>query len=105
VAGWIKRGPTGVIGTNKADAAETVRSLLADLPALPRAAEPDPAAVDRFLEARGAHVVAWHNWLEIDAHEIELGREHGRERTKVVAYEALLRRLREAREREARPVS
>jgi ferredoxin--NADP+ reductase len=48
-AGWIKRGPTGVIGTNKADAAETVRTLLADLPSLPPAPEPDPAAVDALL--------------------------------------------------------
>jgi ferredoxin--NADP+ reductase len=102
VAGWIKRGPTGVIGTNKADAAETVRSLLADLPGLPRAADPEADAVDAFLARRGTHVVGWEHWLEIDAHEIELGREHGRERTKAVAYAELLARLRS--EREPRPV-
>jgi ferredoxin--NADP+ reductase len=105
VAGWIKRGPTGVIGTNKADAAETVRSLLADLEVLPGATEPEPEAVDRFLAARGTHVVGWEHWLEIDAHEIELGREHGRERTKLAGYDEIVKRLREAREREARPVS
>ena len=97
VAGWIKRGPTGVIGTNKADAAETVRSLLADLPALPGAHEPQPEAVDRFLEARGTHAIGWHHWLEIDAHERELGQAHGRERTKAVAYRELLERFRAAK--------
>lgn len=48
-AGWIKRGPSGVIGTNKADAAETVRALLADLPDLTPAPEPEPEAVDARL--------------------------------------------------------
>jgi ferredoxin--NADP+ reductase len=104
VAGWIKRGPTGVIGTNKADAAETVRSLLADLESLPGAGAPRPEDVDNFLAERGVQVVGWKEWLEIDAYEIEAGRLHGRERTKATAYAELLERLR-AREREPRPVS
>jgi ferredoxin--NADP+ reductase len=55
VAGWIKRGPTGVIGTNKADAAESVRCLLEDAPQLARVADADvlPEAIERFLEAKG----------------------------------------------------
>ncbi|MBM7787766.1 FAD-dependent oxidoreductase [Tenggerimyces flavus] len=48
-AGWIKRGPSGVIGTNKADAAETVRALLADLPTLTPAQEPAEEAIDARL--------------------------------------------------------
>jgi ferredoxin--NADP+ reductase len=103
VAGWIKRGPTGVIGTNKADAAETVRSLLADLDALPGAGAPRSEDVDSFLAERGVQVVGWKEWLEIDAHEIESGRLHGRERTKATAYAELLERLRAGSERE--PVS
>ena len=49
VTGWAKRGPTGVIGTNRPDANETIDSLLADLPTLTPAPEPDPAAVERLL--------------------------------------------------------
>jgi ferredoxin--NADP+ reductase len=103
VAGWIKRGPTGVIGTNKSDAAETVRSLLADLEHVHRAAEPQPEAVDRFLAARGAHPLNWDHWLQIDAHEVELGRMHGRERTKLVAFGEFLERFKA--EREGKPVT
>ena len=51
--GWIKRGPTGVIGNNKADSVETVRSLMADAPNLPRVADGDPDAVEAVLRARG----------------------------------------------------
>ena len=47
VTGWIKRGPSGVIGTNKGDAAETVAAVLADLPALPAPARPEPARAAR----------------------------------------------------------
>ena len=52
--GWIKRGPSGVIGTNKACAMETARALLEDVGQLKRAEQPDPAAVDRLLEERGS---------------------------------------------------
>jgi ferredoxin--NADP+ reductase len=57
VAGWIKRGPTGVIGTNKADAAESVRALLEDAPTLARVAEADrvPGAIEAYLTAKGVH--------------------------------------------------
>ena len=54
VTGWIKRGPSGVIGTNKGDAAETVAAVLADLPALPAPPRPEPAALRATLaRARG----------------------------------------------------
>ncbi|MCV5941288.1 hypothetical protein OFN64_31935, partial [Escherichia coli] len=61
-AGWIKRGPSGVVGTNKADAAETVKLLLEDAPSLPLAEEPDPTALVRLLEARGVEFISFEGW-------------------------------------------
>lgn len=86
VSGWIKRGPTGVIGTNKADAAETTASLLEDLAALPLALEPDPAFVDRHLAERGVTVVGWDRWLTIDEREVQLGSLRGSTRVKVTDF-------------------
>ena len=91
VAGWIKRGPTGVIGTNKADAAETARAIVEDLPSLPRAAEGSEAALDGLLQSRGVRVCSWDDWLAIDRHERDLGTKHGREeRVKVTDFGSLL---------------
>lgn len=83
VAGWAKRGPTGVIGTNRSDAAETVRSLVADWEASPpqaRTSEPD--MLDR-LAAAGVLVVGWDGWLAIEAAEQALGHQHGQARIKL----------------------
>ena len=85
--GWIKRGPIGVIGTNKSDAAQTVAALLADLPALPRHAE-DP--LER-LRLEGVHPTSFDDWLAIDAAEVELGEQTGRPRVKIEAWDELLR--------------
>lgn len=91
VAGWIKRGPTGVIGTNKADAAETARAIVEDLPQLPRAPEGEEAAVDALLRSRHVRVCLWEDWLAIDRHERDLGLKAGREeRLKVTDFGSLL---------------
>ncbi len=91
VAGWIKRGPTGVIGTNKHDARETVASMLEDVPNVPLAPERDPDAVVRFLADRGVVAVDWNGWLAIELAEIELGQQRGSARARIVQREALLR--------------
>jgi ferredoxin/flavodoxin---NADP+ reductase len=90
VAGWIKRGPTGVIGTNKACAVETVATLLGDeLPAIdPGDARPE--AVDALLAGRGVHVVDADAWRRIDARELAAGAEIGRPRVKLVTRSDLL---------------
>ena len=92
VAGWLKRGPTGVIGTNKSDAAETVRCLLADLG--DRADGGDRAArprIDELLAARGVTPVTYDEWLSIEAAEAELAATLGRgERVKLVGRDAML---------------
>ncbi|MBH1938076.1 FAD-dependent oxidoreductase [Streptomyces sp. AV19] len=88
VAGWIKRGPTGVIGTNRPCAKETVQSLLADAgPLLARHPADDPRAA---LRAAGADPVEWPGWLGIEAAETELGRSLGRRTVKIPDWEGLL---------------
>ncbi|VVJ23532.1 Ferredoxin--NADP(+) reductase [Amycolatopsis camponoti] len=84
VTGWIKRGPVGLIGHTKGDAAETIASLLSDADTLaaPKYASPD--AILDFLAARGIPFTTWEGWGKLDAHEKSLGLAAGRERIKVV---------------------
>jgi len=91
-AGWIKRGPTGVIGTNKKDATETVQLLLEDAAAGRLEPKPDAnaAAVDALLAERGVQVVEYHGWLEIDAVERAAGEKAGRPRVKLCTWDDLI---------------
>jgi ferredoxin--NADP+ reductase len=88
VAGWIKRGPTGIIGTNKKDAVATVASLLADAEA---GVLPGPS-VDPATLLTGRTTVSTDGWRSIDAAEQALGAEHGRPRTTIHDRDDLLRR-------------
>ncbi len=97
VTGWIKRGPSGLIGTNKADSVETVKSLLEDVPNLPRAAEGDPEAAEALLRARNVRYVTMADWLEIEKYETALGEAQGRPRVKIVHIEEMLERIAHAR--------
>jgi ferredoxin/flavodoxin---NADP+ reductase len=90
VTGWIRRGPTGVIGTNKHDAVEVAASVLADLPALPPPARPDPDELADVLAAHGVRPVDWTAWLRLDAEEIRLGQARGAERIKVADLDEML---------------
>ena len=90
VVGWIKRGPTGVIGTNKSDAKETVATMLDDRESLPRACRREPDAVLDLLRSRDVPVVTWQGWEAIEAAEQALGSEGGRSRVKITDREALL---------------
>jgi ferredoxin--NADP+ reductase len=81
VTGWIKRGPTGVIGTNKSDAVETVNSLVADALDGAVKARGRSGRLDRLLSERGIRALGMQAWHRIDAAEIELGATHGRLRT------------------------
>ena len=88
-AGWIKRGPTGVIGTNKKDATDTVEHLLGDaregrLPA--RSGE----SLDDLLAERGVEVVTYAGWEAIDLLERTRGEEQGRPRVKLPTWDELL---------------
>jgi ferredoxin--NADP+ reductase len=89
-AGWIKRGPTGVIGTNKKDATETVERLIADAAAGALEHGEGPAAIDALLSERGIPVVTQVGWEAIDTAEKSAGEPHGRPRIKLAEWDALL---------------
>ena len=88
-AGWIKRGPTGVIGTNKKDATETVEHLLEDAREGRLPARGD-GTLDDLLAERGAEVVMYAGWEAIDALERSRGEPHGRPRVKLCSWDELL---------------
>jgi ferredoxin/flavodoxin---NADP+ reductase len=89
VAGWIKRGPSGVIGTNKKDATETVERLLADARA-GKLIRSGGGSLDELLEAKGVDFVDYAGWQAIDAAERAAGEPMGRPRVKLTAWERLL---------------
>jgi ferredoxin--NADP+ reductase len=89
-AGWIKRGPTGVIGTNKKDASETVELLLEDARGERLGRGEPAAAMDALLEERGVAVVTQTGWQAIDAAERAAGEPQGRPRVKLAEWDALL---------------
>ncbi|MGW4482647.1 FAD-dependent oxidoreductase [Amycolatopsis sp. NPDC004368] len=91
VTGWIKRGPIGLIGHTKGDAAETVASLLADVDTLTQPKHDSPDAILEFLTGRGIPFTTWEGWGKLDAHEKSLGEPHGRERIKVVERDEMIR--------------
>jgi ferredoxin/flavodoxin---NADP+ reductase len=90
--GWIKRGPTGILGTNKRDAEETVRCLVDDLRqgALQAPEQPGREAIDALLAQRCPTVVTEDGWRAIDAHEVKRGEQAQRPRVKLAAREELL---------------
>jgi ferredoxin--NADP+ reductase len=97
VVGWIKRGPSGVIGTNKKDAQETVDAMFADLAASSnghaahRPKEPDAEAIEALLRERQPELVSYAGWEAIDRHERAAGEPVGRPRVKVTSIEEMLR--------------
>jgi ferredoxin--NADP+ reductase len=90
VTGWAKRGPSGTIGTNKSDSAETVCNLLADLATRASYNGRDPEQILTLLDNRGVDYTNWVNWLRLDDHEIELGRGQGRPRVKIPVLRSML---------------
>jgi ferredoxin--NADP+ reductase len=90
VAGWIKRGPTGVIGTNKKDATETVELLLEDARAGRLPAPAPSGTLDDLLAERGTEPVPYAGWEAIDAAERAAGEPQGRPRVKLCSWDELL---------------
>jgi ferredoxin--NADP+ reductase len=92
VVGWAKRGPSGVIGTNKKDAADTVGRLLEDLGG-GRLLSPAPvsdAALAAYIHDRAPRAVDYAGWVRIDRHELALGAASGRPRVKLTTIAELL---------------
>jgi ferredoxin--NADP+ reductase len=90
--GWIKRGPSGVIGTNKKDAQETVNALLADAQdgSLLHPADPDRASLEGLLAERAPDHVTYRGWESIDRLERSAGEAQDRPRVKLCSFDDLL---------------
>ncbi|MCB9161260.1 MAG: FAD-dependent oxidoreductase [Caldilineaceae bacterium] len=95
VVGWAKRGPTGVIGTNKPDAIESVNSMLEDLSSgrIEPAPDADPAAVVELLEARNVRFVTMDEWGKLNELELSNGKAQGRPRVKFTNLDNMLAAL------------
>jgi ferredoxin--NADP+ reductase len=91
-AGWIKRGPSGVIGTNKPDAVETVENMVKDFTAgtLMKPAEPDASALEKFIRLRQPDYFSYADWLYLDELEKEKGAHLGRPRVKFTTIEEMV---------------
>ena len=94
-AGWIKRGPTGVIGTNKPDAVETVAGMVEDLARdiHLRPTDPSPAAVDRLIAERQPQYLSYQDWQRLDEIETRRGKETGKPRVKFTRVKDMLAAL------------
>jgi ferredoxin--NADP+ reductase len=90
VVGWIKRGPSGVIGTNKPDSIETVDRLLEDIAELTPCNTPDSRAVYTLLAQRGIRIVEFNDWRRIDAAEVARGEALGKPREKFTRVSEML---------------
>jgi ferredoxin--NADP+ reductase len=90
--GWIKRGPTGILGTNKRDAEETVSRLVEDLAAGALQQPPNPRReqIDALLTERRPEFVTTEGWRAIDRHELDRGRSERRPRVKLASQDELL---------------
>ncbi len=93
VVGWAKRGPSGIIGTNKPDAVATVRLLLEDIPALQAVddAHADSYAIVELLKKRDVRYVSWDEWLLINQAEVQAGQRLGRPRVKFTSVPDMIR--------------
>jgi len=89
-AGWIKRGPTGIIGTNRADSVASVKSLLADLPFFPQESRRGSEGLTPLLEQRRVRFVCYADWDAIDAEEVARGQPKGKPREKFTRVDEML---------------
>tara|TARA_R100000306_G_scaffold61528_1_gene64383 strand:- start:51646 stop:55623 length:3978 start_codon:yes stop_codon:yes gene_type:complete len=89
VAGWIKRGASGVVGSNRQCALETVRHLLADQSSLPKT-DASTKDIQPLLDERKVSFVSYDDWLLLDQYEVERGRQMGRPRRKVTEVSEML---------------
>ncbi len=91
-AGWIKRGPSGVIGTNKPDAAETATCMIEDLAKgfILKPKQPDVAAAERLIRERQPNYFTYADWLRLDELEVARGQAVGRPRIKFTSVDDML---------------
>ena len=93
--GWIKRGPTGVIGTNKQDSGETVECIVEDVKSgrINDPESPDAESVEEFIRGAEPRYVTYEDWLRLNELEVEMGKAHGRPRVKYTSVEEMLEAL------------
>ncbi len=94
-AGWIKRGPTGVIGTNKPDAGETVACMAEDVAAgrTLTPSQPSAEAAEKLVRLRQPKFISYPDWLRLDELEVDRGRAAGQPRIKMTRVEEMLAAL------------
>jgi len=90
VAGWIKRGPTGIIGSNREDSVLTVNAILADLPHLDACPSDGAERLEALLEDRAIRVVSYADWKKIDAAEVQRGETAAKPREKFIRLDDML---------------
>jgi ferredoxin--NADP+ reductase len=90
--GWAKRGPTGLIGTNKSDSAATVEKMIEDVQGKSAKVDPEktPEAVDRMLAEKKFNVVTFEDWKLLDRREVEAGKRLGKVREKLLTVSEML---------------
>jgi ferredoxin--NADP+ reductase len=95
-AGWIKRGPSGIIGTNKPDALETINCMMEDLREgrILEPAHPAVSSAEEMVQERKPEFVSYEDWLRLDELEVSRGKELGRPRLKFTRIEDMLKALR-----------
>ncbi len=92
-AGWIKRGPSGIIGTNRADAVSTVSTLMSDLPKFNATPKTGGNGLQEALVGRGTRVVSYADWLQLDQMEVQRGALTGKPREKMTRVSEMLQAL------------
>jgi ferredoxin/flavodoxin---NADP+ reductase len=88
--GWIKRGPTGIIGTNKPCSVATVSAVLADVAALDQGPKPGAEGLPALQGGNGRRVVSYEDWIAIDQAEMSRGAAGGKPREKFTSVEQML---------------
>jgi ferredoxin--NADP+ reductase len=92
VVGWAKRGPSGVIGTNKPDSVATVKAMIEDIPSLSGIddAHRDPVQIEKLLAERNIQYVTYDGWQTLNQFEVARGEEQGRPRIKLTRVPEML---------------
>lgn len=93
VVGWAKRGPSGLIGTNRADSVATVKNMLSDLPKAAAAPDAAPESIVKLLQEKGLPYVSFKDWKKLDTTEVETGKKKGKIREKFTRIREMLSHL------------
>jgi ferredoxin--NADP+ reductase len=93
VVGWAKRGPSGLIGTNRADSVATVKNMLEDLSKTAAAPDADAQSIVKLLQEKGLPYVSFKDWKKLDAAEVETGKKKGKIREKFTRIREMLSHL------------